>query len=782
VLVAVAIITFLSKDYFETILILIFLAINLGLEVYQEFHSEKAASLLKKYLVPETRVWREGAPRSVKTTTLVPGDIILLSAGDRISADVRFLETTGITVDESVITGESIAIFKNTAIVKQIGGNLFGASNIGFAGTSVTAGSALALVVATGNATALGDAAHLTFLTEKETIFEKNIRDFSRFLVKLLLAALALVFFLYFVIHGESVAVVEMVLFTLVLAITVVPEALPAITTVALTRGSLALASKKVVVKRLSAIEDLGSIEILCADKTGTLTENHLKVAHVFGEDKKGILSKALLAAQVVPLSLEALHDAFDRALYQNADKALCQQIGKIKRLAEVPFSPQTRMNRVLVEMEKSATLIVRGAPEEILARVVNIDAYTRKQISVWMASAGLRGERVLAVATKENHTVHQGLHITGNLEFQGLISFLDPLKESARETVLEAKALGIQVKIFSGDSKEVVGATAYAVGLTSDATQVITGREFEELSLPEQIHALETGSAFARFAPEQKFAALKLLQKSHAVGFLGEGVNDAPALKLAHVALVVDTASDIAREAADILLLEKDLQVIIDGVREGRKVFANILKYLKITLAANFGNFYSVTLAALFLPFLPLLPLQILLLNLLSDFPMLAIATDRVDHEKLERPNAHNMHSIVVTATLFGLVSSFFDLTVFRLFADGNPGLLQTAWFVFSLLSEILLLYSLRTRRWFFRGAKSSFWVGSFSVAAALAALAIPYTWFGLSLSFTPLSWQTWGILFALLGMYFVVTEVLKHWYYEHMPGVQKHQSSLTH
>lgn len=775
ILLIVAVITFFFQSYTEALLILLFLAINASLEIYQEFHSEKAARLLKHYLVPEAQVWREGQLRAIKTSLLVQGDILELKAGDSIPADVRFLQVNGAQVDESLITGESVSVPKTAALGHKSVSNLFEGENCGFAGTNLVAGQALAVVVATGSNTALGDVAHLASITEKETTFEKNIREFSSFLVKLLLAALALVFFLYFLVHGQSASVVHVVVFALVLAITVVPEALPAITTVALTRGSLLLARKKVIVKRLSAIEDLGSVQILCTDKTGTLTENKLQVVQIYGTHKDAVLDGALLASQVVADKKENLHDAFDKALYQHIEARAHKLVTENKRVQEFPFTPEVRMNGVVVENQKEQTLIVRGAPEEILARVAHLDAYTRNQLAKWIQEAGFRGERVLAVATKKEYRETHGLQSANNLTFEGLVSFLDPLKESAKDTIRQAKALGVNTKIFSGDSKEVVGAVSYAVGLISTPEEVITGADFENLSLSAQIHALEKGAAFARFSPRQKYAALQLLQKSHTVGFLGEGINDAPSLKIAHVALVVDGASDIAREASDVLLLEKDLAVIIEGIKEGRRVFANILKYLKITLAANFGNFYSVALATLMLPFLPLLPLQILLLNLLSDLPMLAIATDQVDHEKLERPNAHNMGSIIVTATLFGAVSTFFDLTIFRIFLDEDPSVLQTAWFTFSLLSEVVLIYSLRTRRWFFNGTRSSFWLTWLSMVVVLVGIVIPYTWIGERLSFEPLPAATLLFLGGLLLLYFVTTEVLKHWYYQHAPLTSK-------
>jgi Mg2+-importing ATPase len=648
---------------------------------------------------------------------------------------------------------------------------MYQAENILFAGTSVTSGQGRGVVVATGNQTALGDIAHLTALAEKETQFEKDIRHFSAFLLKFLLGTLALVFFLYFFTHGRSLEIIPMLLFTLALAVTVLPEALPAITTVALSRGALVLAKKKVVVKRLSAIEDLGSVQILCTDKTGTLTENALRVADFWGKNKEEAMSYALLAAQVAPSSREVLHDTFDQALWAATPSALRDIIARTVRREELSFNPETRINAALVEHLGANTLIVRGAPEAILKRVEHLDSFTRKSINDWIRERGLRGERVLAIATHEEHVASRGLSVEGKLTLQGLISFLDPIKESTKETLVRARALGVEVKVFSGDSREVVGAVAYAVGLTANPDDVLTGADIEALSLSEQIHALESGRAFARVTPDQKYAFIKLLQKSHVVGFLGEGINDAPALKLANVALVVHGSSDIAREASDIILLDKDLGVIIDGIREGRRVFANILKYLKITLAANFGNFYSVALAAIFLPFLPLLPLQILFLNLLSDFPMLSIATDRVDQEKLERPNRHNMQSILITATLFGAISSFFDLTIFTMFATVSPGALQTAWFLFSVLTEVFLIFSLRSRRWFFQATRPSRLLRFLSFLVICSAFLIPFTSFGTKIGFIALAPLTLGTLFALAVVYFAVTEVVKHWYYLHMP-----------
>jgi P-type Mg2+ transporter len=762
-------ITFFFDNYLEASLIVLFLFVNAALEVYQEFHSEKAAQLLKRYLVPRATVIRESHAADIASHFLVPGDIVELRAGDRIPADVRFLETEGVLVDESLITGETVAVPKTPTLLSVVPASLFEATNTGFAGTSITTGKALAVVVATGPHTALGDIAHITALTEKETAFEKDVRNFSAFLVKFLLVGLLIIFLLYFIIHGTAVSVPTLLVFLLVLSITVVPEALPAIITVALSRGSLVLAKKQVVVKRLSAIEDLGSIEVLCTDKTGTLTENILQVAQTFSAPKDVLIPLALLATRNKLTNPSILTDAFDKALWQAATSGDQENAMKKRRGKEVPFDPESRLNVVQVFDNNQARLIARGAPEAILQRVEGVDSFTRKAIGEWIQEAGTRGERVLALATKSVAGDSRIMSVESGLHFEGLISFFDPIKVTAKETIQNAKKLGIEVKIFSGDSKEVVGSVAYAVGLIKNTRDVLTGAEFESMTLPRQIQAIEEHCAFARFSPAQKFAALGLLQKNHTVGFLGEGINDAPALKLAHVALVVQSASDIAREASDILLLDKDLRVIIDGVKEGRRVFANILKYLKITLAANFGNFYSVTIATLTLPFLPLLPLQILLLNLLSDFPMLSIATDNVEKEKLERPNANNFQGLVAAAILFGGISTLFDLTVFRLYASAGPAELQTAWFLFSLVTELLLIYSLRSRGWFFNAKPPSIWLGVFTVLVIFFTAAILFSPAGAFLGFALPSGKMLGTLLLLAALYFTVTEAAKRGYYFH-------------
>jgi len=771
-LVAAALLSFFLGDLIEGILILLFIGINISLETYQEYHSARALKLLRRYLVVHTKAYRDEKKVRVESTRIVPGDIIILEAGDRIPADVRFLHVNGLQVDESVLTGETLSTEKTAGILSVPAVEMFEAHNIGFAGTVVTSGWGEGVVFATGKATVFGDIATLTEETEKETVFENGIRQFSRFILKLVLFTLTIIYIANIFIRGSETNNIELLIFSLALAVSVVPEALPVILTVALSRGSLRLAQKKVVVKRLSAIEDLGSIEVLCCDKTGTLTENLLSVTEIKATNERHCLKLAFASCLVVPEDRSKLHDAFDLALWQSLTSTEHEEMKQGKRLDNIPFDPERRRNSVLFENKQGREVIVRGAPEEILKRCNDIDSYTRKQLMEWVAMAGRRGERVLAVAYKSFASDKKySLYAEQELSFAGLISFADTLKPTASHTIAKAKALNVIVKIITGDSKEVAGTVGHAAGLISNPENVVTGEELENMSNEKRRQAIVDEMVFARISPRQKFEIIKILQEKFEVGFLGEGINDAPALKLANVAIVVESASDIAREAADVVLLRKSLDTVIDGIREGRTIFANILKYLKITLTSNFGNFYSVALASLFLPFVPLLPIQILLLNLLSDFPMIAIATDTVDAEELEKPKNYQVHNVVLMATLFGVVSSVFDFILFGALYRVSPEYLQTAWFLLSLTTEVILIFSLRTRFSFFKTKCASWVLVSLSLLVLVIAFALPFIPFAReALHFVVPTPQLFLFVGVLVVGYFLATEAVKSFYNRHI------------
>jgi Mg2+-importing ATPase len=757
----------------DAILILLFIAINVGLETYQEYHSEKATRLLKRYLVIHTRVRRDGKVLTVESKDIVPGDIVLLSAGDRLPADGRLIVARGLEIDESLMTGESAVVEKIVATLGVPPTEMYEAQNIGFAGTAVTAGRGELIVFATGQETVLGEISSLTSENEHKTEFEKWIAEFSSFILKFVIVTLAFVFIANILIKGNDVNIPALLVFSLALAVSVVPEALPVIVTVAFSRGSLRLAQKKVIVKRLSAIEDLGSIEVFCVDKTGTLTENMLAVSRVKAQNETECLQLALSAALENPEQRGKLHDAFDLALWQKLSSAERIAVQKLRRLDTIPFDPERRRNSVLLQMtNEKKEMVVRGAPEEIIRLSRNVDAYTEKNLMQWMKEAGHKGERVLAVARKPLADEHQfNLYAEQHLEFIGLISFSDQLKKTAEETIKKAQALNIQVKILTGDSPEVAASVGHAVGLLHRSEAVLTGKALFSMSYEERRHAILTGSVFARISPREKYEIIKIIQEHQTVGFLGEGINDAPALKIANVGLVVEGASDIAREAADVILLQKSLETVIDGIQEGRTIFANVIKYMKITLTSNFGNFYSVALASLFMPFIPLLPIQILLLNLLSDFPMIAIATDTVDGENIESPKNYQAHSIILAAILLGGVSSLFDFMLFGIFVRVSPAALQTAWFILSVITEVFLIFSLRTRLVFFRARRPSFILIFLSLTALVVTVLLPFVTFGASVFHFVRPDVSFVMIIAVLAAgYFIATETVKHLYYKHL------------
>lgn len=763
-LVGASVLSFALGQRLEALLIALFILINISLEAYQEYHSVRSLSLLRRYLVSHVRVRRSGEVVEVNGEEIVPGDIVLVSAGDRLVADMRFFVTTSLAIDESVMTGEADPVIKQETPVHFANTEMHQASNIGFAGTVVVSGRGEGVVIATGRETALGDIAKLTEDVNHETRFEKGLHQFSRFIVRLVAVTLFGVFIANVILrHGET-STAELLIFSLALAVSVIPEALPVIITVCLSRGSLHLIKKKVVVKRLSAIEDLGSIDILCADKTGTLTENALVVTDIQGKDEETALELASIASIEPLLHRGMLRDPFDLALWHRLSEPEKASVIGVERLEVLPFDPKRRRNSVLIRRGKETLLIVRGAYEEVLA----LTKLSRKEQEYWIrwgSERGKEGKRILAVASR---TFARKPKLTSNLEqdlnFVGLIAFEDPVKKSAPDTVLEAKKLGITVKILTGDSKEVAGAVAHAVGLIADPSLVTTGAELMALTPDEQRERVYSQHVFARVSPEEKYLIIRLLQEKHDVGFLGEGINDAPALRLANVALVVKGAADIAKESADVVLLQRNLGTIITGIREGRTIFANILKYLRITLTSNFGNFLSVAVASLFLPFVPLLPIQILLLNLLSDFPMLAVATDTVDAEELTQPKDYNPRSVVLVTLGLGFLSSIFDLSLFTILYRQGAEIMQSAWFSLSVLTEIILIFSLRTKLPFYRSVRPSWLLIGLSFLAVGIALTLPGSLLGQRVfGFSQESVLVLPLILLLAVLYFLATEYVK-------------------
>lgn len=771
-LLGAAALAFFLGEKIDAGIVLLFITINTLLGFYQEFRSEQTVRLLKKYLVSRCHVKRDGAIKLIESQYLVPGDLVILETGDIIPADMRLISTQNLLIDESMLTGESVQAEKNCETSAAKVEQPFQASNIGFSGTIVISGQGVGVVFATGTHSELGNISKLVIEEVRISSFTKNIDKFSGFILRLVMVTLAFVFVVNLFIKGLS-SLTELLLFSVALAVSVVPEALPVVVTFALSRGALNLAKKHVVAKRLSAIEDLGSIEVLCTDKTGTLTENMLVIDEVYLQSDRSPIFHAGLAAPFINEKSRESNNSFDLALEHRLSPDEKNNLSKYRILAELPFDPERKRNSVIVAGNEKVELIVRGAPEEIIKLSSNLDIKSASRIKQWTVVAGRSGKRVIAVAKKTIKLKKSFDFKTEEteLEFLGLISFIDPLKDSSKDAIIRAKELGVQVKILTGDSPEVAGWVAKQVELISSDEEIIDGEKFDRLSAPEQLAAVTKHVVFARVSPQQKYQIIKLLEQQTEVGFLGEGINDAPALKAANVGIVVDGASDIARDAADIILLNKSLKSIIDGIAEGRIIFANTVKYIKATLTSNFGNFYAVATASLLIEYLPMLPMQLLLVNLLSDFPYIAVATDNVDDEELKKPRSYRTKEIALFATIMGVVSTVFDFIYFGLFIHFSPAVLQTNWFIGSILTELALIFSIRTRGIFYKGKTASWQMFLLIGFAACSTMLIPLTRFGSEIfKFQAPSPYHFFLIIGIALVYFAITETIKLLYYKHM------------
>lgn len=777
-LLVAVLLSFALKNWAEGGMVLSFIAINAILGFFQEYRSERTAQMLSRMIAWRSRVIREGKETLVSTEELVPGDILILNTGDKVGADARLLSVQNFSVDESALTGESLAVLKQSEALRGEIKALNEAHNLVFAGTAVMGGKATAMVISTGNHTEFGQIAGLVAQTKRVSSFEVGISKFSSFILKLVLVTLAFVMLLNFIIKGGQLDWVELLIFAIALAIGVIPEALPLVMTFSFSKGAAKLAKKKVVVKRLSAVEDLGNIEILCSDKTGTLTENRLALAERFASTP-GKEEEALLFSLLASAPATENRDPFDEAIRLAAGKSGQQWLENYQLLFDSPFDPKYMRNNVLAQKDSQVIFLVRGAFEVIAPMCKQGDLAGAE---AWAQTQGRLGRRVLAIATKPIKKLNFDAFCARfrdeekGLELKGLISFSDPVKASTISAVAKAKALGVGIKVITGDSAEVAAAVGLEVGLCQNLDEVITATTFNALDEAGKAAALERYNIFARVAPDQKHEIIKRLQARASVGYLGDGINDAPALKAAGVSLAVDNASDIAREAADIILLENDLNIIIEGVREGRAIFANSIKYIKATLASNFGNFYAVAIASLLVDYLPMLPLQILLLNLVSDFPMIAIAGDNVDDEELLRPRHYEVRDIIVAAMVLGIISTVFDFVFFALFSRISPGVLQTNWFIASTITELVFIFSIRTRRFFLfarRPGKALFWL---TLPAAAIAMIIPYTVFGQNFFHfvAPKPLHLLWIL-GIAGLYLISTETFKLLYYRHKKQEKK-------
>jgi P-type Mg2+ transporter len=753
-LVAAALTSFAVGERTSAAIIVLIVVLSVGLGFFNEYRSELAVEALHSQLRHRALAMRDGEPTAVDVTDLVPGDVVRLAVGDVVPADLRLLEADGLECDEAVLTGESLAAEKQSGAVTAPESSLDLAS-CAFMGTVVREGSGLGVVVCTGARTEFGAIALQLGERQPQTAFQLGLRDFSLLLV--LNVAL-----------GRSL--LGSVLFALAIAVGLTPQLLPAIVTISLATGAKRLAARKVVVKRLVSIEDLGNIVVLFTDKTGTLTEGSITFAAALspaGRPSDTVLRAGLLCNDATRVDGHVIGgNQLDQALW-GAPGARAADVEHVRRLAARPFDYQRRLAAVLVEeTDGHRQIVVKGAPEAVLARCTHVAPEAQAVLDEQFAA----GSRVIAVATRpadgRTTMTDDGER---DLELAGFLTFVDRPKADAREALDRLARLDVQVKVITGDNDRVAQKVCIDIGLAVDGT--LTGAEIDRLDDTRLAAALSRTTIFARVTPEQKSRVIKAQRALGAtVGFLGDGVNDAVALHDADVGISVQTATDVAKDAADIVLLDKDLEILAGGVVEGRRIFANTIKYVLMGTSSNFGNMFSAGGASLLLSFLPMLPTQILLNNLLYDASEMTIPTDNVDEEQLQRPAHWDTAFIRRFMTFFGPISSIFDFATFGIMIwvfDAHAPLFRSGWFVESLATQSLIIFAIRTRRIPFFHSTPSTPLTIATLTCVAIGVALPYSPLAHVLGFTALPAGFLAALVAMILLYLVLVELGKRRFY---------------
>ncbi|MBB3176818.1 magnesium-translocating P-type ATPase [Variovorax sp. Sphag1AA] len=785
VLLAASAVSVATGDAANFFIIMTLVLLSVTLDFVQEHRADRAAQKLRESVALRATVIRDGRPQELPVSELVPGDLVLLAAGERIPADGRVVEARDFFVNQALLTGESYPIEKRPGELDRGATELQQAANAVFMGSSVVSGSARVHIMATGAATALGEVAHSIQSEPPPTAFEVGMHRFAMLLVRLTLWMVLFVMLVNLVLHRP---LLESFLFAVALAVGLTPELLPMVVTVTLSRGALRMAQRRVIVKRLPAIQNLGAMDVLCTDKTGTLTEARISLERCIDADGRDSQRVLMLAH---------LNSVFESGLKSPLDDAiLAREIdaGAWTKIDEVPFDFERRRVSVLVDRGDVRWLVVKGAPDDVISACSQheidgggsrapLDAAAKARLQAQCRNLEQQGLRVLGVSWREvprDHP-HADVRDETNLVFAGFAAFIDPPKAGAGEALAALAKSGVAVKIVSGDSELVVQHLCKLLHVP--VTGVLTGREIAAMDEAALRARVIKTNLFCRVNPAQKNRIILALKaRGRVVGYLGDGINDAPPLRSADVGLTVDTAVDVAREVADMVMLDHDLGVLHDGVIEGRRTFGNVMKYIMMGTSSNFGNMLSMAGAALFLPFLPLLPTQILLNNILYDASEAAIPLDRVDAADLRRPGTLDMRFIRRYMWLFGLISSAFDALTFwvllgMLHADVT--LFRTGWFMESLITQVLVIFVIRTRDRPWRSKPAAILTGS-SLAVVAVALVLPYTPLGHLVQLEPPPPVFFAWLAVMVATYLVLVEVAKRYFYLHLTTTRGHRMPL--
>ena len=766
-----------KPSYANIIVILVLVTISTLLEFISEYRSNLAAEKLKELVSSTTTVIRNGRKEKIPFKDLVMNDTVLLSAGDMIPADLRIIESKDLYVGQSSLTGESDAIKKlDTSEVTEKVDNLSDLDTICFMGTNVISGSATGIVCLTGDDTYFGKVAKTLTYGKPKTSFQKGIESISKLLIKIMLILIPIVFLLNVWKHDIIVSFT----FAVAIAICITPLLLPIILSVSLSKGAVRMSKKKTIVKKLDSIQSFGGMNILCTDKTGTLTEDKIvleKYLDINGNEDLRILKHAFLNAY------------FQTGLRSNIDVAVINRgiengmddyYTKYTKIDEIPFDFSRRRLSVIVSDGVKKQLITKGAVEEILSISTMVDYKgsvspitneIKANIKKIAKDLNKQGLRVVAVCQKNDLNKLDGFDVSDekNMVLMGFIGFLDPPKESAKSSIEKLNQNGIRVIVLTGDNVEVTQCICEKVGINSP--RIVTGNEIDKLPDLGVKRLLRKTNIFAKLSPIQKARLVRLLKTDgNIVGYMGDGINDSPSLINSDVGISVDTAVDIAKESADIILLEKDLHVLLDGVKEGRHTFANLMKYIKLAASFNLGEVMSVIIASIFLPFLPETPIQLLVEGLLYDFGQLTLPLDNVDKEYLKKPRRIDINGLKHFMIFMGPISSLFDFVVFILvwflFKIHDVATFQTIWFSYSIVSNLLGMHIIRTAKVPFKQSHASKLVYVSSILLSVIALIIPYTFIGSAIGLTALAFKDFAIIIGVPILYCFVAQFAKKIY----------------
>lgn len=787
VLILVAIVTFFTdviiatkKDYLTFILIISTVIISAIISFFQQASSDKAAQKLKKMISNKIDVIRDGNQEVIDVEEAVPGDIVKLSSGDMIPGDVRFLEAKDLFIDQASLTGESNPVEK-FAILKDNEAELTDLSNIGFMGTNVVSGSATAVIVGTGNQTYFGSMAKSLYSVNEKNSFEKGVDSVSKLLIKFMVVMVPIILAINLFTKGDWW---DSLIFAITIAVGLTPEMLPVIMTSTLAKGAVDMSKKKTIVKRLSSIQTFGEMNILCTDKTGTLTEDEIvleKYMDVDGNESKRVLKHAFLNSYFQT----GLKNLIDVAIIARAEKENMNILKETYvREDEIPFDfSRRRMSVVLRDQNSKRQLITKGAVDEIMSICSYIDIngtaveltddLRQKAYEVYEEN-NHDGLRIVAVAQKNNiHSVETfGISDEQDMVLIGFVGFLDPPKKSAQEAITALKQHGVDTIVLTGDSEGVAINVCKKVGISTE--NCLTGKDVEEMTDKELKQKSKICHLYSKLSPLQKQRIVRIYQEQgNTVGYMGDGINDSPPLKQADVGISVDTAVDIAKETADIILLEKDLNVLEEGVITGRKTFTNILKYLKMATSGNFGNMLSIIIASLFLPFLPMLPIHILIQNLLNDFAQMGMPFDNVDREYLQNPKKWNTDGLKRFMFAFGIISTVLDIICFAILwfvmkfnTIEKAVLFQTGWFAFGIISQTLIIHLMRTSKIPFVTSKPSKQLVISTLTITILTLIISFTNIAIIFDLSKLPIQYGIIIILLMIVYAIIIQTYKKLY----------------